>query len=247
MKVSIITVSYNSAATIEQTIQSVLAQTHSNIEYIVVDGGSSDDTIEIVNRHKGRIQHFISEPDNGIYDAMNKGIALATGAIVGILNSDDVYAGTTVIETIVNRFETLLCDAVCTDVVIFKDKPENKIRMYRCRNWKPWMFRIGHQPPHPGFFVKKACYDTYGWFDTQFKTAADFDLLLRFIYKHRIKTVYLNFTSVLMRSGGASQRSFKALAAANLEDHRSLRKNGYFSLYALIWLKYALKVFQLKS
>ena len=247
MKFSIITVCYNSAATLEQTIQSVLSQTYANIEYIIIDGGSSDGSIDIINKYKDRIAHFVSEADGGIYDAMNKGIALSTGDVVGILNSDDIYTGERVIEHLAAQFRAMEVDAICTDVVIFKDRPENKIRMYRCNRWKPWMFRIGHQPPHPGFYVKKAFYDAYGVFNTKYKTAADFDLLLRFIYKHRIKTAYLNFTSVLMRSGGASQRSFRALAKANMEDHLSLKENGYLSWYPLIWLKYALKIFQFRA
>jgi hypothetical protein len=135
-------------------------------------------------------------------------------------------------------------DAICSDVHIFKDQKENVVRKYRCTRWKPWMFRIGHQPPHPGFFVRKTCYEKYGNFDLQYKRAADFELLLRFIGVHKINIKFLAYTSVLMRSGGSSQQGLKAISEANIEDHRALRKHGYFSVLPLIWCKYFLKVFQ---
>lgn len=244
MKISIITVSYNSAATIEQTIQSVLAQSHPDVEYILIDGGSKDGTMDLVAPYKSRLAVCISEPDKGIYDAMNKGLAHATGDVVGILNSDDIYAHNQVLSQVAAAFGQADMDCLCTDVSIFKSTPDNIIRKYSCTRWKPWMFRIGHQPPHPGFFVRKYCYEKYGVFDTTFKTAADFDLLLRFILKHKCRTLYRNMTTVLMRSGGESQRGFKAIARANREDHRSLQKNGYSSWLPLIWLKYLIKVFQ---
>lgn len=244
MKISVITVCYNSAATVEETIRSVLAQSHPDVEYIIIDGNSSDDTVNIIEQYRDRIAVFVSEPDKGIYDAMNKGLARATGEVVGILNSDDLYAHDQVLANVAVNFSDPGLQGLCTDVSIFSGSPDHIIRRYRCTRWKPWMFRIGHQPPHPGFFVRKHCYDRFGHFDTGFRTAADFDLLLRFILKHRISMKYLPETTVLMRSGGASQQGIKALAAANREDHLSLRKNGYFSWLPLIWMKYLIKVFQ---
>lgn len=243
MKVSIITVCYNSARTLQETIESVLTQSYQNIEYIIIDGNSTDETPAILTQYQNRIAHIVSEPDKGLYDAMNKGIALSTGEVIGILNSDDVLAHSGVIADLVNAFD-FQTDAICSDVHIFKDKKENVVRKYRSTRWKPWMFRIGHQPPHPGFFVRKTCYEKYGSFDLQFKRAADFELLLRFIGVHKINTKFLPYTSVLMRSGGSSQQGLTAISEANIEDHRALRKHGYFSVLPLIWCKYFLKIFQ---
>jgi glycosyltransferase involved in cell wall biosynthesis len=243
VKVSIITVCYNSARTLQETIESVLTQSYQNIEYIIIDGNSTDATPAILAQYQNRIAHIVSEPDKGLYDAMNKGIALSTGEVIGILNSDDVLAHSGVIADLVNAFD-FQTDAICSDVHIFKDKKENVVRKYRCTRWKAWMFRIGHQPPHPGFFVRKTCYEKYGSFDLQFKRAADFELLLRFIGVHKINTKFLPYTSVLMRSGGSSQQGLRAISEANIEDHRALRKHGYFSVLPLIWCKYFLKIFQ---
>jgi glycosyltransferase involved in cell wall biosynthesis len=243
VKVSIITVCYNSARTLQETIESVLTQTYSNIEYIIIDGNSTDETPTILAQYQKRIAHIVSEPDKGLYDAMNKGIALSTGEVIGILNSDDVLAHSGVIADVVAAMNDNT-DAICSDVHIFKDQKENVVRKYRCTRWKPWMFRIGHQPPHPGFFVRKTCYEKYGNFDLQYKRAADFELLLRFIGVHKINIKFLAYTSVLMRSGGSSQQGLKAISEANIEDHRALRKHGYFSVLPLIWCKYFLKVFQ---
>ncbi|MBL7812667.1 MAG: glycosyltransferase [Bacteroidetes bacterium] len=243
MKISIITVCYNSAATLEQTIESVISQTHPDTEYIIIDGASKDNTAEIVSKYRDRISHFVSEPDKGIYDAMNKGLALATGEVIGILNSDDLYHDNGVLAWVADAFDSDT-DCLCTDIEIFDGSPDKVIRYYSCLKWKPWMFRIGHQPPHPGFFARKKCYDAAGNFDTQFRIAADFDMMLRLISVHAFKTKRTGRVTVSMRSGGESQRGFSAIAKANREDHRSLRKNGFFSWYPLIWLKYFIKIFQ---
>lgn len=243
MKVSIVTVCYNSARTLQETIESVLTQTYLNIEYIIIDGNSTDETPVILAQYQNHIAHMVSEPDRGLYDAMNKGIALSTGEVIGILNSDDILAHSGVIADVVAAMNDNT-EAICSDVNIFKDKKENVVRRYRCTRWKPWMFRIGHQPPHPGFFVRKRCYEKYGNFDLQYKRAADFELLLRFIGVNKINTKFLPYTSVLMRSGGSSQQGLKAISEANIEDHRALRKHGYFSVLPLIWCKYFLKIFQ---
>lgn len=246
MKISVITVCYNSEATLEDTINSVLSQDYKDIEYIIIDGNSKDGTKQIIERYKGRLSKVISEPDRGIYDAMNKGLAVAEGDVTAILNSDDVFADDSVLSKVAEAFTNSRIDCLCTDVAIFKGDKTNVIRHYSCTKWKPWMFRIGHQPPHPGFFARTNCYRRYGTFNTDYRIAADFELLLRFIYKHQLYTVFLPFTSVLMRSGGESQRGLKALMKANQEDHLALRRNGYFSLYPFIWLKYLIKVFQFR-
>jgi len=246
LKFSIITVCYNSGATLEETIRSVLSQTHKDVEYIIVDGDSRDNTKEIVDKYREHLAHFISEPDKGIYDAMNKGLSLATGEIIGILNSDDIYKNNDVLSKVAHAFQSDI-DCLGTDVEIFDGTPDHVIRYYSCAGWKPWMLRIGHQPPHPGFFVRRKCYDSFGLFDTGYRSAADFDLLLRFIYKHECKTVFQAWTSVAMRSGGESQRSFKNIARANREVHNSLRRNGYISFLSLCWTRYLLKIFQFRK
>ncbi|MCC7297405.1 MAG: glycosyltransferase [Bacteroidia bacterium] len=243
MKISVITVCYNSEATVEQTIQSVLAQSHTDIEYIVVDGASTDRTLEIINKYKDQISVVISEKDKGIYDAMNKGLARVTGDVVGILNSDDLYKNNEVLSQVSMEFNKPI-ECLCTDVEIFERMPENVVRFYSCTRWKPWMFRIGHQPPHPGFFVRNSVYKQFGTFKSEFKLAADFEILLRFILKNKCKTNYSNWTSVSMRSGGASQKGLKNIMLANKEVNASLKQNGYFSFPLLIWLKYPIKIFQ---
>ena len=244
MKISVITVAWNSAATIEETIQSVLAQDHKDLEYIIIDGASKDNTLEIIKKYP--IHVVVSEPDKGIYDAMNKGLARATGDVVAILNSDDIYKNNSVLSRVAQEFEQQNCDALSTDIEIFKGKPSQVIRYYSCTKWKPWMFRIGAQPPHPGFFIRKNTYDKFGFFDTGFKIAADFELMLRFILKHHIKVYFSPWVSVSMRSGGESQRSFRNIARTNYEDHKALRKNGFFSTPPTIWTKYLIKIFQIR-
>lgn len=244
MKISVITVSYNSAATIEETIQSVLAQDHKDIEYIIVDGASKDDTMEIIKKYPVHI--VISEPDKGIYDAMNKGLARASGDVIAILNSDDIYKNNSVLSRVAAEFEQRHCDALATDIEIFRKDPTNIIRYYSCTKWKPWMFRIGAQPPHPGFFILRSVYAKFGTFDTTFRIAADFELMLRFILKHHIKVHFASWVSVSMRSGGESQRSFRNIARTNYEDHLALKKNGFFSTAPTIWTKYLIKIFQIR-
>lgn len=242
--VSIITVSYNSAATIRETIESVIAQSYKNIQYIIIDGNSKDNTCDIVNEYRDKISVFISEKDQGIYDAMNKGLARATGDYIGILNSDDLYKDNTVIENIVNLFITYNKKIVSSSIEIFKDQPSNIIRKYSAVVWRKWMFRIGWQPPHPGFFVHKSVYEKTGNFDAEFKIGADFDFMLRCLLVHRFDLQKTNLISVSMRAGGESQKSLKNIIKTNREDHLSLRKNGFFSLEFFMYLKYPMKIFQ---
>lgn len=243
MKFTIITVSFNSANTIVETIKSVLAQDYKNIEYIIIDGASTDGTLEIINQYSSQITKIISEKDAGIYDAMNKGLAAATGDIVGILNSDDLFHNTTVLSTIIQHFNPTI-DCIATDVEIFSTVPSNVLRYYSCTRWKKWMFRFGHQPPHPGFYVRNSVYKKYGFFNITYKLAADFDMLLRLIMKNKCPTLFLPIVSVSMRSGGESQKSFKNIQKANREVNHALNNNGYFSLPFFIWLKYPIKIFQ---
>lgn len=226
MKVSIITVSYNSEKTIEDTIKSVLSQDYPNIEYVIIDGASKDATLEIVRKYRDKITQVISEKDKGIYDAMNKGIALATGDIIGILNSDDFYADANVISSIVAQF-TPTIDAVYADLVYIDANNTDRItRLWKSGNYTQGDFKKGWMPPHPTFFVKSECYQKYGNYSLQLKSAADYELMLRLIHKEQIKINYLPKVIVKMRTGGASNASLKNRIRANKEDRMAWRMNG---------------------
>ncbi|MEY3984089.1 MAG: hypothetical protein RL160_1648 [Bacteroidota bacterium] len=245
MKVSVITVTYNSAKTLKDTIDSVIAQDHPDMEYIIVDGNSNDGTQEIVQSYGDSVTRFVSERDQGIYDALNKGILMASGDIVALLHSDDVFHHSGVISRVVQEFQSHKMDLLCTAVEVCSWDDLDKITRYCAATvWKPWMFRIGYQPPHPGFFVKREVYTKYGLFNMKYRISADFDLMLRFIKIHRLNTRYRDFITVRMREGGTSNAGFSARMKANAEDHQSLRSHGYFSWLPLIYLKYFIKGFQ---
>lgn len=245
MKITVITATYNSAATVRDTIESVLSQEYTDVEYIVVDGNSRDTTPDIVRSYGSRISRFICEPDKGIYDALNKGIAHATGEVVALLHSDDVFDNPQVLSRVADIFQQTDTTLLCTDVaVVREDDLQAVVRYYSAMRWRPWMFRIGHQPPHPGFFAKRSAYELHGNFHLPFRISADFDLMLRFIVKHRLPVEYRPMLSVRMRDGGTSNAGLKARMQANREDHEALRRNGFFSLLPLIYLKYFIKFFQ---
>ena len=243
MKVSLITVSYNSALTIADTIVSVQKQTYKNIEFIVVDGNSTDGTVEIVKQFidgeqnvlqdsakdvsQGVVTKFLCERDNGIYDAMNKGLALATGDIIGVLNSDDFYCATDVIEQVVRAFEEHETDCLYGDLNYVNPNDTSKIiRKWRSGSYRKKNFLKGWMPPHPTFFVKKSCYEKFGKFDTQFKSAADYELMLRFLFKESCTAVYLPKVMIHMRAGGVSNASLKNRIRANREDRAAWKING---------------------
>jgi glycosyltransferase involved in cell wall biosynthesis len=227
MKVSIITVSYNSAETIEDTIQSVLSQDYTEIEYIIVDGKSTDHTSEIVSKYHDKISKFVSEKDKGIYDALNKGIALATGDIVGLLHADDLYANTNVISDVVKQFTSSNAAAIYADLnYVDRYNTTKVIRKWRSGNYKDGMFMKGWMPPHPTFFVKKTCYDTYGTFNLKLRSSADYELMLRFIHVNKIKISYLQKMIVNMRAGGQSNVSLLNRLKGNKEDHLAWELNG---------------------
>lgn len=228
MRVSIITVAYNSAATIRDTIESVINQTYPDIEYIVVDGVSKDNTIDIVKEYepefKGRMR-WISEPDNGLYDAMNKGFAMATGKIVGIINSDDLFSDKQAVEKVVCKFKMNdPVDCVFADLFYVAQNDTNKIVRY-WKTGKKKSFAKGWHPAHPTFYVKKEIYDRCGTFDLQFKLAADFELMLRLVEKDRISMVYLPEPLVKMRLGGATSKNLTNIKKGNLECIQAFRKN----------------------
>ncbi len=220
MKVSIITACFNSAATIRDTIESVLSQGHPDIEYIIIDGKSTDATLSIINEYSSRIAKVVSEKDNGIYFALNKGIQLATGDIIGILHADDMYNSNFVLASVAEKMK--LVDAVYGDLQYVHRTNTNKvIRNWKSKEYRPGMFRKGWMPPHPTFFLKKKCYDQFGLFDTTFKTAADYELMLRMIHKLGVSIAYVPEVLVKMRVGGVSNKSLKNRIKANREDKRA--------------------------
>jgi glycosyltransferase len=227
MKVSIVTVTYNSAETIEDTIKSVLNQDYNNIEYIIIDGVSKDNTLEIVNKYKDKIALIVSEKDKGIYDAIAKGIDKATGEVVVALNSDDMYASNDVISKVVELFKSSHADAVYGDLnYVDRNDTTKTIRKWKSGNYKKGHFLKGWMPPHPTFFVKKYCYAKYGSFNLSLRSAADYELMLRFIHKYEIKVAYLPKLIVNMRTGGQSNVSFKNRFKANREDKKAWEING---------------------
>lgn len=246
MKVSIITVCYNAETTIEHTIQSVLNQTYNDVEYIIIDGASTDKTVDIITQYKDKLSCFISEPDKGIYDAMNKGISKATGDIVGILNADDFYVDNDVISTVAKVFKEKNVDSVFADLVYLR--PENldkTVRHYSSKNFHPEKFTYGWMPAHPTFFVKKICYEKYGLFKTDYKIAADYELLVRFLYRHQISYYYLNKVLIKMRTGGVSTRNLKSNWTLNKEIIRACSENDIKTNMFKVSFKYFKKIFEL--
>lgn len=227
MKVSIITVSFNAEETISDTIKSVINQDYENIEYIIMDGASKDKTSSIIKSFGFKVTKFISEPDKGIYDAMNKGLALATGEIIGILNADDFYADSNVISKVVKRFQEEKVEGLYADLVYVKRNDTNKItRVWRSGDYSKGKFLKGWMPPHPTFFVKREVYEKYGNFNLDLPSAADYEIMLRFIHKHEIKITYLPSIIIKMRVGGQSNVTLKNRIKANKEDREAWKING---------------------
>lgn len=229
MRISIITAVYNNEHTLSYAIDSVFCQKFVDIEYVVIDGGSSDKTVDIIRSYRNKISKFISEPDKGIYDAMNKGIELASGDIIGILNSDDMYANDTVLHDVVETFEQTGADVVYGDLVyVSKEDPDKVMRYWKSGPYKLGSFLKGWHPAHPAFFVRKEIYDKYGIFDLSFDISADFELMLRLFEKYKVKSTYLPKVLVKMRLGGESNRSLSNIVKGNLNILRAFRKNGIF-------------------
>lgn len=230
MKISIITATYNRADTIRDTIESILSQQFQNWEHIIIDGVSNDNTLEIIKdyeqRYKGRLK-LISEPDKGIYDAMNKGIQLASGEIIGILNSDDFYTDSLALIHIVNAFNESGADAIHAGIINVKKSKTDDILFINEGKPKPKQgFYTGWYPIHPSFYVKRKIYEKFGLFDLDFGTASDFELMIRFIEKGRISTFYTPFLLVTQRFGGASNNSLKSMLKSNREVLRAFDKNN---------------------
>ncbi|WP_435548189.1 glycosyltransferase family 2 protein [Desulfobacterium sp. N47] len=246
MKVSIITATLNNAKYIEACIQSVINQDYKKIEYIIIDGGSTDGTVDIIKNYEKYISTWISEPDCGVYDGMNKGIRLATGDIVGILNSDDFYPACDIIDYAINEFESKNVDSVFADLVYVKRNcPDEIVRYYRSANFHPKKFAYGLMPAHPTFFVKRSCYENYGLFKTDYKIAADYELLVRFLSKHNISFSYIPRVIIKMRTGGLSTTNLKNNWILNREIIRACAENGITTNMLKVLSKYFIKIFQL--
>ena len=244
-KISIITVTYNSAQTLEQTIQSVILQDYEDVEYIIVDGQSTDDTLSVIRKYRHKIEHFVSEKDDGLYFAINKGIALATGDIIGILHADDFYTDDHVFSKIADTFKKNNAEAVYADLYYVDKDDTNRIaRTWKSGNYSDGKFSWGWMPPHPTFFVKKEVYQKYGVFNTDLRSAADYELMLRFLHKHKIKVAYLPEFIVKMRVGGQSNASVKNRVKANKEDRKAWELNGLKPYFFTLTLKPLRKISQ---
>lgn len=245
MKVSIITVTYNSAETLRETLRSIASQDYQNLELILVDGGSTDNTLAIAEEFKSIITKQISEKDKGLYDALNKGLTMATGDVVGILHSDDFYLNPQIISKYVRCFDQTQADAVYADLY-YVDRSNTKriVRKWKSGTYHSRSFYRGWMPPHPTFFVKRRVYEDYGDFDLKFKTAADYELMLRFILKHQITLGYLAEYTVKMRMGGASNASLGNRLNANKEDRSAWKKNGLRPGLLTLYLKPLRKLLQ---
>ena len=241
MKISIITVCYNSAKTIDKTILSVANQTYKNIEYIIVDGNSNDNTLRIIQKHDDKISKWISEPDQGLYDAMNKGIEMATGDLIGILNSDDTFNSNTVIEEIVNFHRHNDIDASVGNIVQHKDN--NKIvRLYTSKYWNPEKLKIGFMPPHPSIFLKRELFGLYGFYDLGFKIGADYELITRFFLKNKITWKYSGIITTAMLVGGLSSSGSSSYKLITKEIQKALKMNGIVFSPNLIRTRFLWKV-----
>ncbi|HMP28843.1 MAG TPA: glycosyltransferase family 2 protein [Saprospiraceae bacterium] len=226
MKVSIITSTYNSASTLRDTLESIANQSYTTIEHIIIDGLSTDSTLDIVKDFT-HVAKVISEHDKGIYDAMNKGIDHATGEIIGILNSDDFYTYQNALQDVVAVFKENEVDCVYADLDYVDQKDTSKVvRKWKSGNFHQDSFSRGWMPPHPTFFVKKHIYEKYGTFNLEMGTAADYELMLRFLEKHQCSVAYLPKTIINMRTGGASNMSFSARLKANRMDQKAWKING---------------------
>ena len=265
MKVTLITACFNSVATLSTAIDSVLAQKGVDIEYIIVDGGSTDGTVDIIKEYSTRSTcstrfsfKWISERDRGMYDAINKGIKMATGDVVGILNADDVLASDETLAHIVSAFNTdsyplvpdsSRIDAVYADIRFVREgetvaalREAKTVRYCSAKRWRPWMFRFAAMVPHPSFYVRRECFERLGGYSLDYRICADFELELRYLYLAKLKAAYLPECVVVMRMGGMSTAGWRSNIVINREDLRALRAHGIWSCLPLIYLKYLFKI-----
>lgn len=250
MKISVITTTYNSEATIRDTMRSVLEQSHADVEYIIVDGGSTDGTLDVIKEleplFKGRLI-WKSEPDHGIYDAMNKGIRMATGDIVGTLNSDDFFTSKDILQHVSEALSHNDIDAVYGDVHFVRpDSLAKTMRYYSSRLFRPCWLRFGFMPAHPSFYVRREVYQKAGGYALDYKIAADFDMMVRLFHRYKIKARYINKDFVTMRTGGISTKNNKNRALIARENVRACRRYGLYTNIFFVSMKYFYKVFELR-
>ena len=271
MKISIITVCYNAAKTIRDACASVAAQAEAQgtgsreqgtgleIEHIVIDGGSTDGTVEVIGEFERELHstptpsnyafRWLSEKDNGMYDAMNKGIRMATGDVIGILNADDVLDGENVLLRIVRLFDCSDCSLDCLygNVRFVKELGGRTLRVCFARWWKPWMLQWGYMPPHPAIFIRRECFGKWGGYvpdRKEYRIAADYELLIRFFRVHRMKARYMPVCTTVMRTGGVSTRNVEARKKLNEEIVKANRVNGYFCSFPMLLPKYFVKIWE---
>lgn len=246
MKISIITVSYNSAATIRDTIESVLRQSHQNIEHIIVDGASNDGTVAILEEYQDRIAKVVSEPDKGLYDAMNKGIAMATGDVIGILNSDDFFETEQALEAVVRAFEASPNAQLAFGDIVFVEDPDlaTITRHYSAAHFQPWKLRFGWMPPHPGTFIRREAYELVGQYSTQYRISSDYDIFVRLLLVHRLPWTYIDSVLVRMRAGGISTAGWRSSLKLNTEIVQACRRNGVYTNLGMVLSKLPFKLFE---
>ena len=248
--ISIITATFNSAKTLKDTIQSVLRQTNKDFEYLIIDGGSTDETIDIVKSYEsefsGRLK-WVSEKDQGIYDAMNKGIKMASGDVVGILNSDDYFTSDDILQTVADAFKCQEIDAIYGDIHFIRDgNPQKCIRYYSSRMFRPFWLRFGFMPAHPSFYCKREIFDKAGLYSLDYKIGADYEMMVRLFKRHKIKSLYVNKNFVTMRTGGASNNNVRSRLTLIEEDVKACRVNGIYTNRFFIMLKFLYKIFEFR-
>lgn len=249
MKISIITTTFNSGATVEDTFKSILAQTFKDIEYLVVDGGSTDNTLELIKEYEGLFEgkmRWISEKDRGVYDAMNKGVRMATGEVVGFLNSDDYYTSDDCLQCVVETFEKSDIEATYGNVHYVSAKtPDKMVRFYCSKHFRPSLMRLGFMPAHPSFYCKRWVFEKYGLFDTGYRIASDFELLLRFLFVNKIRAHYIAKDFVTMRTGGLSTSGLKSHRQIMKDHRKALKANHVYSNFFILCLRYIYKIYEL--
>jgi len=244
VKISIITVCFNSESTIKDTLESVKRQDYLDIEYIIVDGGSTDNTIKIINNYGKIITKVISEPDKGLYDAMNKGLKFATGDLIGILNSDDIFHDNSVLKSVAKFHKKYSIDASISDV-LYKNNNGKIVRKYSANNWTPEKLKSAFMPPHAGIFFKKKLFKDYGYYQLDYQIAADFELITRFFLKNKITWKYLNINTTIMLVGGISSSGYNSYKIISREIKNALSSNQISYNYLKIKFRVFHKLFSL--